>query len=248
MLYGEHAFLDRFDAAAADGFRGVEFVSPYEFTPEQVQKAAASAGLEVVLFNSPAGDWTAGQRGCACDPRAQETFQQSVRQALDYAGALGTKRLHVMAGILPEDAGAAEAEAVLVENLRWAAQHLQGAGVTALIEPINPVDMPGYGLSSLAQGERVLAAVGHDNLMLQYDFYHMAMMGAAWISEFTRLLPLIGHVQIADQPGRGEPGTGTIDFVDVFAAIRGSGYEGWVGAEYLPKRGTSAGLGWRDLI
>ncbi|MHA6296905.1 hydroxypyruvate isomerase family protein [Devosia sp. CAU 1758] len=248
MLYAEHDFLDRFAAAAADGFGGVEFVSPYEFAPEQVAEAAYAAGVEVVLFNSPAGNWAAGERGCACQPGQEHVFRSGIEQAVDYAAALDCPRLHVMAGIVPEGVPAAEAEAVFIGNLSWAAARLGEAGITALIEPINGVDMPGYGLSSLEQAERVLAVVGHANLRLQYDFYHMAMMGEALVDNFRRLLPVIGHVQIADMPGRHEPGSGDVDFPAVFEAIRSSGYDGWVGAEYRPAGRTSDGLEWMRAL
>ncbi|MBB4052646.1 hydroxypyruvate isomerase [Devosia subaequoris] len=246
MLYTEHDFLDRFAAAAADGFGGVEFVSPYDDPPQVVAEAARASGLVVVLFNSPAGDWTAGERGCACQPGQQARFRAEIDRAIDYARALGCPRLHIMAGLVPEGVTPAEAEAVFIDNLGWAAERLAGAGVVGLIEPINPIDMPGYGLSRLDQAERVLAAVRHDNLRLQYDVYHMAMMGEDVVTQFMRLLPLIDHIQIADRPGRHEPGSGGIDFPAVFAAIRSSGYQGWVGAEYLPAAMTSMGLGWRE--
>ena len=244
MLYTEHDFLDRFGAAAADGFRGVEFVSPYEYEAEAVADSARRAGVELVLFNSPAGDWAAGERGCASDPARRDEFRAGIERAGRYARTMGCTRLHIMAGNVPVGVPVDEAEAVFVDNLGWAAERLAAAGVMALIEPINGVDMPGYGLSSLKQTERVLAAVGHANLRLQYDFYHMAMMGEALVAQFQRLLPVIGHVQIADMPGRHEPGTGGIDFGAVFAAVGGSGYAGWVGAEYRPVAGTSAGLRW----
>lgn len=249
MLYSEHEFLDRFGAAAADGFRGVEFVAPYDCAVGDVVAAARAAGVDVVLFNSPAGDWAAGERGCACQPGQEERFRAGIETAIIYGRALGCRRLHVMAGIVPQGVSADAAEACFVDNLRWAAERLEQAGVLGLIEPINGVDMPFYGLSSLAQAERVLVAVGHANLRLQYDFYHMAMMGMALVESFERLLPVIGHVQIADSPGRGEPGTGGIDFAVVFGAVERSGYQGWVGAEYRPVAGTSAGLGWmRRLV
>lgn len=244
MLYPELEFLDRFDAAAADGFRGVEFVGAYHLAPEVVAERARRAGVEVVLVNAPAGDWAAGERGCASDPEQIERFRQSIELALVHLSALGCRRLHIMAGIVPAGVNAEAAEAVFVDNLAWAVPKLAAAGVMPLIEPINPVDMPGYGLSSLAQAERVLAAVGHTALRLQYDFYHMAMTGEALVENFRRLLPMIGHVQIADCPGRHEPGTGEVDFSAVFAAIRESGYAGWVGAEYRPVAGTSEGLKW----
>lgn len=247
MLYPEHGFLDRFDAAAADGFGGVEFVSPYDFPPEAVAGAARHAGVKVVLFNSPAGDWDAGDRGCACDPAQRARFRESIEKALLYAQALNCPRLHIMAGLVPAGVSIEVAETAFIENLAWAAELLAKAGVMALIEPINPVDMPFYGLSSLTQAERVLAAVGHANLRLQYDFYHMAMMGEALADNFQRLLPVIGHVQFADAPGRHEPGTGKIDFAAVFSAIAKSGHDGWIGAEYRPLAGKGAGLGWMAL-
>jgi len=246
MLYTEHAFLDRFAAAAADGFAGVEFVSPYDHEPGAVAEAARRAGVKVVLFNSPAGDWAAGERGCACQPGQQARFRAGIERAIDFARALACPRLHIMAGIVPQGVSAAEAGAVFVDNLGWAAERLAQADVVGLIEPINSIDMPGYGLSRLGQAERVLTAVGHDNLRLQFDVYHMAMTGEDVVGAFMRLQPLIGHVQIADMPGRHEPGSGEIDYPSVFAAIRSSSYQGWVGAEYLPAAETSNGLGWRD--
>ena len=244
MLYPEHGFLERFGAAAADGFRGVEFVSPYEFEAEAIAEQLRQHGLEQVLFNAPAGDWAAGERGMACHPGREAACEASIDQAGRYAEALGCRMVHVMAGIVPEGVDPDAAEAVLVGNLRHAAEQLGRLGVRALIEPINAVDMPGYGLSSLEQAERMLAAVGHDNLWLQYDFYHMAMTGEAPVENFSRLLPVIAHVQIADMPGRHEPGTGSVGYAEVFRAIERSGYAGWVGAEYRPVAGTREGLGW----
>jgi len=242
MLYTEHGFLERFGAAARDGFGGVEFVSPYEFSPEAVAAAARKAGVSVALFNSPAGDWGAGERGFACQPGSTAIFRAGIETAIAYADALDCRKLHIMAGNVPDGVSAEEAEAVFIDNIGWAAEKLAARGIMALIEPINPIDMPGYGLSSLGQAERVLRAVSHNNLRLQYDFYHMAMMGEALVDNFVRLRPLIGHVQIADCPGRHEPGTGGIDFDAVFSAL--ASYEGWVGAEYRPVGATSDGLGW----
>ena len=180
----------------------------------------------------------------ASDPDRRAAFRDGIEQAIDYAGVLNCPRLHIMAGNVPDGLGADAAEAVFIENLAWAAERLSEAGVVALIEPINPVDMHRYGLGSLAQAERVLRAVDHPNLRLQFDFYHMAMMGEALADNFPRLLPVIGHVQFADMPGRHEPGTGVVDFDAVFAAVEASGYAGWVGAEYRPAAGTREGLGW----
>ena len=248
MLYPEHGFIERFGAAAADGFRGVEFVSPYEYEAAEVAGAARAAGIEIVLFNSPTGDWAKGERGSACQPGREDVFREGIETAIGYAKVMRCPRLHVMAGIVPDGVSAAAAEACLVDNLRWAAARLAESGIAALIEPINPVDMPGYGLSSLAQAERVLVAAAHENLWLQYDFYHMAMMGEALVENFGRLLLRIGHVQIADMPGRHEPGTGRLDYAGVFTAVERSGYGGWIGAEYRPKASTREGLGWMHAL
>ena len=244
MLYPEHGFLERFGAAAADGFRGVEFVSPYEFEAGAIAAAARAAGVEVVLFNSPAGDWAAGDRGIACHPGREAEFADGIEAAVAYAAELGCRALHVMAGIVPPGVDPAEAERVLVSNLRHAAERLGGHGIKALLEPINQIDMPGFAVSTTDHAERVMAAVAHDNLWLQYDFYHMEMTQGRLLETFERLLPRIAHVQIADVPGRHEPGTGRVDWSAVFAGIERSGYAGWIGAEYRPLAGTSEGLGW----
>ncbi|WP_316356535.1 hydroxypyruvate isomerase family protein [Devosia sp.] len=244
MLYPEHGFLERFGAAAADGFRGVEFVSPYEFPPEEVAAAAKAAGVEVVLFNSPAGDWAKGERGIACHPGREDEFADGIETVLRYAPALGCRKVHVMAGIVPSGGDPGDAEWALVGNLRLAAARLGAHGIMALLEPINQVDMPGFAVSTTDHAERVMAKVGHDNLWLQYDFYHIEMTQRRVLQTFERLLPIIGHVQVADVPGRHEPGTGRMDYPGIFAGIEKLGYDGWVGAEYRPVAGTSAGLGW----
>ncbi len=248
MLYPEHGFIDRFGAAAADGFRGVEFVSPYEFEPAEVAAAARKAGTEIVLFNSPAGDWAAGERGIACHPGRQDEFADGLETVLRYAQALDCRKVHVMAGIVPSGADPGDAEWALVGNLRLAAARLGAHGIMALLEPINQVDMPGFAVSTTDHAERVLAKVGHDNLRLQYDFYHVEMTQRRVLQTFERLLPLIGHVQIADVPGRHEPGTGRMDWAALFAGIERLGYAGWIGAEYRPVAGTSEGLGWMGGI
>jgi len=244
MLYPEHGFLERFGAAAADGFRGVEFVSPYEFEPAEVAAAAQAVGTEVVLFNSPAGEWANGERGIACHPGREDEFADGIEIVLRYAQALGCRKVHVMAGIVPSGGDPGDAEWALIGNLRHAATRLGAHGIMALLEPINQADMPGFAVSTIDHAERVMAKVGHDNLRLQYDFYHVEMTQRRVLQTFERLLPDIGHVQIADVPGRHEPGTGRMDYRGIFAAIEKLGYDGWVGAEYRPAGGTSAGLGW----
>lgn len=244
MLYPEHGFLDRFDAAAADGFRGVEYIAPYDYPAEAIAERLRRLGLEQVLFNSPADDWAAGDRGLACLPGRQDEFADGIERAIGYARALDCRRVHVMAGVVPVGVAPEDAAVVLAGNLRRAAERLGQHGIMALIEPINAVDMPGYALGTLDAAETMLAAVAHDNLYLQYDFYHMAMTGVALAENFARLLPRIRHVQVADAPGRHEPGTGQVDYAAVFAAVAASGYDGWIGAEYRPAAGTSEGLGW----
>jgi hydroxypyruvate isomerase len=244
MLYPEHGFLDRFGAAAADGFCGVEFVSPYDYPLEIIADRLKQHELELVLFNSPAGDWAAGERGIACHPGREEEFAEGIETAVRYAQALGCGRVHVMAGIVPDGVDHDDAEWALVGNLRHAAGVLERHGIMALLEPINQVDMPGFAVSTTDHAERVMAKVGHANLRLQYDFYHMQIVQGRLLQNFERLLPDIGHVQIADVPGRHEPGTGRIDYAAVFAGIERLGYDGWIGAEYRPTAGTSEGLEW----
>ena len=244
MLYPEHGFLERFGAAAADGFRGVEFVSPYEFEAVDVAAAARAAGTEIVLFNSPAGDWGKGERGMACHPGREDEFAEGIETVLRYAQVLDCRKVHVMAGIVPDGVDPGDAEWALVGNLRHAAARLGAHGIMALLEPINQVDMPGFVVSTTDHTERVMAKVGHDNLRLQYDFYHVEMTQRRALQTFERLLPVIGHVQIADVPGRHEPGTGRMDWSAVFVGIERLGYDGWIGAEYRPLAGTSEGLSW----
>lgn len=244
MLYPEHRFLERFAAAAQDGFQGVEFVSPFEYDKTEIAHLLRDFSLQLALFNMPAGDWAAGERGLAGLPGRQSDFRASVDLAIEYALVLNCPQVHCMAGIMPPNVTAGQCEAVLIENLRYAAGAVAAKGIRLLVEPINRIDMPGYLLASVEQAEAILAAVASDNLYLQYDFYHRAMTGGALIDTLARLQPRIAHVQIADVPGRGEPGTGVIDYPAIFAALERLGYAGWVGAEYRPVAGTSAGLGW----
>ena len=244
MLYPEHGFLDRFGAAAADGFRGVEYVSPYDVEAEAIAAQLRRHGLTQVLFNSPAGDWAAGERGIACHPGRRDEFAAGIESALAYGQALNCNQVHVMAGIVPAGVDQLEADAVLVSNLRHAAERLGQHGIKALLEPINQVDMPGFAVSTTDHAERLMAAVAHDNLWLQYDFYHMEMVQTPLLETFERLLPRIAHVQIADVPGRHEPGTGRMDYPAIFAGLERLGYTGWIGAEYRPSGNTRAGLGW----
>lgn len=244
FLYQDLPFLDRFAAAARDGFGAVEYLGPYAETKQAVAAALKASGLEQALFNVPSGDWAGGERGLGCLPDRVAEFRDGIGLALDYAAVLGCRRLNVLAGLRPKDADPAALEATFVDNLKFAAEKAKAAGVRLVMEPINTRDMPGFYLTTTAEAERILAKVNSDNLFIQYDFYHMQIMQGDLIPTFTRLKDRIGHVQIADTPGRNEPGTGEINYGFVLSELDRLGYDGWVGCEYKPKAGTSAGLGW----
>jgi hydroxypyruvate isomerase len=244
MLFGEVDFLERFEAAAAAGFSAVEYLFPYAYEPQALKAKLRDHGLEQVLHNLPAGNWASGERGIACLPDRVDEFKSGVAQAIKYATALDCERVNCLAGILPPAVDAADARDTLVRNLRYAATLLESAGITLLIEPINTRDIPGFFLSGTDQALEIIDAVGSDNLQLQYDIYHMEIMEGAVAATIERLLPRIGHIQLADVPGRHEPGTGDIDFNELLPHIDRLGYDGWIGCEYVPAAGTVAGLAW----
>jgi hydroxypyruvate isomerase len=243
MLYGEHGFLDRF-AAAADGFEGVEYLFPYDFPKEELRERLGRHGLVQVLHNLPAGDWAAGDRGIGAVPGREGEFQDGVGRAIDYATALGCRQVNCLAGVPPEGADPERVRRTLVENLRFAAPRLAEAGIRLLLEPVNTRDIPGFFVNRSAQAMAIIEEVGSDNLHLQYDFYHAQVMEGDLVPTFKRLKDKIAHVQIADNPGRNEPGTGEINYPFVFDALDAAGYAGWVGCEYKPKGRTSDGLAW----
>jgi hydroxypyruvate isomerase len=244
FLYPELPFLDRIDAAAADGFPAVEYVSPYEQAPEAVAERLAGAGVVQALFNLPPGDWAGGERGIGCLPDRVEEFEASVATAIRYGQALGCPKINCLAGIAPAGVEPEVLEATLVANLRFAAPRLADAGIRLLLEPINLRDIPGFFVSTTHHAERILDAVGSDNLYIQYDIYHTQVMQGDLIPTYARLRDRIAHIQIADTPGRNEPGTGEINYAFVLPELDRLGYDGFVGCEYKPKAGTSAGLGW----
>jgi hydroxypyruvate isomerase len=244
MLYGEHGFLDRFAAAAADGFKGVEYLFPYYFPKEELRERLERHGLVQVLHNLPAGDWAAGERGIGAVPGREGEFQDGVGRAMDYATALGCRQVNCLVGIPPEDMDPERVRRTLVENLRFAAPRLAEAGIKLLLEPVNTRDIPGFFVNRSAQAMAIIEEVGSDNLHLQYDFYHAQVMVGDLVPTFKRLKDKIAHVQIADNPGRNEPGTGEINYPFVFDALDAAGYAGWVGCEYKPKDRTSDGLAW----
>ncbi|MDR9776919.1 hydroxypyruvate isomerase family protein [Rhizobium hidalgonense] len=244
LLYQDIAFLDRFAAAAKDGFGALEYLGPYTEPKEKVADALKANGLKQALFNVPSGDWAGGQRGIACLPDRIAEFRAGISLALDYAKALACPQVNVISGLVPKGSDLETLEKVLVENLKYAVQRTADAGVKLLIEPINLRDIPGFFLSTTNHAERILEKVASDNLYIQYDFYHMQIMQGDLIPTFIRLKDRIAHVQIADNPGRNEPGTGEINYGFVLSELDRLGYDGWVGCEYKPKADTSEGLGW----
>jgi len=244
FLYQDLPFLDRFAAAASDGFGGLEYLGPYAEPKEKVADALQASGLKQALFNVPSGDWAGGERGIACLPDRVEEFRDGVSLALDYAEALSCPQINVISGLVPDGADRETLEAVLVENLKHAAPRCADAGIKLLIEPINLRDIPGFFLPTTDHAERILDKVGSDNLYIQYDFYHMQIMQGDLMPTFAKLKDRIAHVQIADNPGRNEPGTGEINYSFILSELDRLGYDGWVGCEYKPKAGTSEGLGW----
>jgi hydroxypyruvate isomerase len=245
MLFTEAPFLDRFALAAEAGFEAVEFLFPYAFPAPEIRRRLDDHGLQLVLHNLPAGDWDAGERGIACLPDRVAEFRSGVGQAIEYAQALDVPQLNCLVGKRPAGVDDALLRATLVQNLRYAAGELQKAGIKLLVEPINFYDIPGFYLTRSAQTLAVLDEVGSDNVYLQYDIYHMQRMEGELAATMTKHLARIAHIQLADNPGRHEPGTGEINYPFLFAHLERIGYDGWIGCEYKPATTTQAGLGWR---
>ena len=248
MLFTEVPFLDRFERAARAGFQAVEFLFPYAFAAEEIRRRLDAHQLQLVLHNLPAGDWDAGERGIACLPDRVEEFRAGVATAIAYAKALGVTQLNCLAGKAPAGADPALLQHTLVDNLRFAAAALREAGLKLLLEPINTVDIPGFFVNRTAQALAILDEVGADNLYLQYDLYHAQRMEGELAATLEKHLPRIAHVQLADNPGRHEPGTGEINYPFLFAHLDRIGYRGWIGCEYKPATTTEAGLHWRQQL
>lgn len=248
MLFADTPFLDRFARARQAGFEAVEFLFPYAYSAEQLAEQLRAHQLQLVLFNLPPGDWDAGERGMACHPTRIEEFRAGVARAREYATALGVKQVHCMAGKVPAGVSAELARATYIENLRYAAAQLQPASINLLIEPINHYDMPGYFLNRSSQALEIIREAACPNLFLQYDIYHMQRMEGELCNTIQANLPLIKHMQVADTPGRHEPGTGEINYRHLFAFLDRIGYDGWLGCEYNPAGDTDAGLAWRQAL
>jgi hydroxypyruvate isomerase len=247
MMFGEIPFPERFAAARKRGFQGVEFLFPYAFDKAEILERRKQAGLAQILFNTPPGDWDAGERGFAALPGKRDVFKRTFEQALDYAVALENPRIHVMAGIPAAGDELAACAACFVENLTWASALARPEDITLLIEPLNPVDMPGYFLKSADQAAEILRQVAAPNVKLQYDLYHQQMSRGAVADNLRKHFGIIGHIQVAGVPGRNEPDAKQeLNVAYLFGLIDELGYEGWIGCEYRPRNGTEAGLSWLE--
>ncbi len=256
FLYNELPFLDRFEAAAKDGFRAVEYLFPYEWPAEEIVRRLKDNGLQQVLFNAPPGDWDKGDRGIACLPGREAEFRAGIGKALDYAKALACPRVHVMAGLVPDDGTLRETlQPTYIENLHWAAVQAAKQGIGLLIEPINTRDIPRFFLNRQDQAHEVLAAVGALNLQVQMDLYHCQIVEGDVATKLRQYLPTgrVGHLQIASVPERNEPDGGELNYGYLFALIdelsAGGAWDGWIGCEYRPRSNAHDGLGWaREML
>jgi hydroxypyruvate isomerase len=259
MLYNEHPFMDRFDAAAKDGFQAVEYLFPYEHSGDALASRLVDLGLQQVLFNAPPGDWNGGERGLACLPGREAEFRGALDRALDYAQVLNCPRVHVMAGLAPQGVERAALQATYEANLAWAAERAAAVGRDVLIEPINTRDMPGYFLNRQDEAHRVVATVGAANLKVQMDLYHCQVVEGDVATKIRRYLPSgrVGHLQLAGVPQRHEPDVGELNYAYLFDVIDevalACGWSGWVGCEYRPRLGTqtgatTSGLSWRRRL
>jgi len=244
MLFNEKPFLERFALAKIGGFKAVEFLFPYAFEASEIKSALDNNALKLVLHNLPAGDWDAGERGIACHPDRVAEFRSGVAKAIEYASILGVPQLNCLAGKTPEGVDQALVHDTFVGNLQFAAAELKKSGLKLLIEPINTFDIPGFYLSKTAQGIAILDAVAADNAFLQYDIYHAQRMEGELANTIQKYFDRIAHIQLADNPGRNEPGTGEINYSYLFDLLARLGYTGYIGCEYKPLKTTEAGLHW----
>jgi hydroxypyruvate isomerase len=244
MLFNELPFLDRFEAARDAGFKGVEYLFPYAFEKEALAERLQQFGLTQVLHNLPAGDWDKGERGIAVLPGREAEFREGVARAIEYAKALNCRQVNCLVGIAPAGVDAGTLRRTVVENLRYAATQLKQAGIRLLIEPINTYDIPGFYLNTTTQALDLIESVGADNLFVQYDVYHAQRTEGELAKTIERNLASIAHIQVADNPGRNEPGTGEINYPWLFKHLDRIGYDGWIGCEYKPAFETRAGLDW----
>ncbi|MCZ2103630.1 MAG: hydroxypyruvate isomerase [Comamonadaceae bacterium] len=248
MLFTERPFLERFAAARAAGFDAVEFLFPYAWPAREIKALLTQHRLQLVLHNLPAGDWDAGERGIACLPDRTAEFREGVARAIEYASALDVPQLNCLIGKVPAGVDARAVDETVIANLRHAAAELGKHGKRLVIEAINTFDIPGFYLHGTAQALRLIEQVGASNLLVQYDIYHMQRMEGEIAATLQKHLQQIGHVQLADNPGRHEPGTGELNWPFLFAHLDRIGYDGWIGCEYKPATTTEAGQGWIEVL
>jgi hydroxypyruvate isomerase len=244
LLFTEVAFTDRFEQAAMAGFKAVEYTFPYPWKKEDLAERLAKYNLQQVLFNLPVGDWDGGERGIACLPGREQEFRDGVGLAIEYARALNCPLVNCLAGKIPTEAKPEKAHRTLVDNLRFAAAALEKEGIRLLVEPLNPLDFPGFYLYGSRAALNLIEEVNHPNLWLQYDIYHMQIVEGDLMRTIQKNICRIAHIQIADNPGRNEPGTGEINYPNIFRFLDKQGYDGWVGCEYKPLGNTEEGLEW----
>lgn len=249
-MYREYDFLERFEAAARDGFTAVEFMFPYPYAASQLAKLLQEHGLRQVLFNAPPGDWNAGDRGCTAIPKREAEFREGFRKALEYAAVLECPRIHAMAGLMPKWGDRRRFRTTYLANLIWAADQAAGAGVDVLIEPIAPRNIPGFFLNRQDEAHAIVAELAKPNLKVMMDLFHCQVAEGDLAAKLRRYLgrspSRVGHIQVASVPDRHEPDAGEVNFAYLFELIDELGYGGWIGLEYIPKAGTSEGLGWLD--
>ncbi len=244
MLFTEVGFADRFERAARAGFKAVECQFPYELPKENIAETLDKYGLQMVLHNVPSGDWAAGERGIAVLPGRESEFQDGVGKAIEYAKALKCPRLNCLVGLTPKGVPADKVRQTVISNLKFAAGAMQKEGIATLVESLNSYDVAGFNLTCSAEVFQLIDEVNHPNLSYQYDIYHMQVMEGNLTKTIRDNIKRIGHIQLADVPGRHEPGTGEINFPNLFKFIDEAGYTGWIGCEYKPAGATEAGLGW----
>ncbi len=244
MLYNELPFMQRFEAAAKAGFKAVEYLFPYAFDKKELAAALKDNDLVQALHNLPAGNWEGGERGIACHPDRTAEFRDGVAKAIDYATALGCPQVNCLTGKLPAGASVQDVRPTVIENLRFASKALEAAGLRLLIEPVNSFDIPGFFLTRTDQALALMDDTGSPNLWLQYDIYHAQRMEGEIGATLSKNMARIGHIQLADNPGRGEPGTGELNYPWLFKHIDALGYAGYIGCEYKPRGSTTDGLGW----
>ncbi len=246
MMFNEVGFMERFKQASDSKFKAVEYLFPYDFSKEDISNELNENNLEQVLFDLPAGDWENGDRGIAVDPNRKNEFKDGVGLALEYAEVLNPKNLTCLVGKIPNNVSDNQARSILIENLSYASAETKKAGIKLLVEPINTLDIPGYWLHNTKEAIEIIKEVNSSNLLLQYDIYHMQIMEGNIINTISNNLNMIGHMQLADNPGRHEPGTGELNYPIIFEELDKMGYKGWIGCEYVPIGDSKPGLVWAD--